>query len=201
MFLGNIVSEKPIKVNGLFYITNDITTINREIPTLIIGWDFSKRILPNKNLSIIEKRIEEFLFWTFSKKEKRIEYEKDLKIFVKSCINAVEKKVKYQYINLLTVKCDDIKKIIKNMTSREVWSIYIYKNSFIYGYSNNRIIGVDLNIIDYLGINRKKVYKILYSNGNKVIFSDDFLTSEIKENVYNNQKIISYLYSIENDDK
>jgi len=199
MFLGNIISEQPIKQNGLFFITDNIENVNRDIPTLIIGWDFSKRIFSGAKLSILNKNIDKNTSWTFTKKEKRIDNEKDLNVFTKNSLKSIENRVKYHYINILTEKCSTVKNLIKKLTSGEVCYIYIHRNSFIYIYCGDVIIGLDLSSIDYLKIDRKKIYKILYRNENKVFFSDDFLSKEIKENIDNNNRIIPYLYAIKND--
>lgn len=200
MYLGNIVSETKIQ-NNLFNCVDKIEDIDRRIPTLIIGWDFSKRIFIDRKLTILNKKIDDNTSWTFTKREKRIEYEKDLDIFTKKTLKLTEKIVNYTYLNLLTTTYSDIKKVIKIWTSSEVSYIYISNNSFVYSYANDNIIGIDLNIIDFLNINRKKVYKLLFFNGNKVVFSDEFLPKNIKENIDNNYKIIPYLYAIENDKK
>ena len=199
MFLGNIISEQPVKQNGLFFITDNLENVNREIPTLIIGWDFSKRVFSGTKLSILNKMIDKNTFWTFTKKEKRIDYEKDLKFFMKNSLISAEKRIIYQYVNVLTDKCEIIKNLIKKLTYGEVCYIYIHRNSFIYIHYRDTIIGVDLNSIDFLKVDRKKVYKILYRNGNKVFFSDDFLSKEVKENIGDNNIIIPYLYAIKND--
>lgn len=199
MYLANIVTETKIENNGLFNITNNLENIDREIPTLIIGWDLSKRLFTGKKLSIIEKKIDNKISWTFTKREKRIDFEKDLSIFVKNTLISLDNVVKYQYVNILTVKYNFIKKLIEKMTSVEVSYIYICKNSFIYVYFDNKIIGIDFNFIDFLNIDRKKVYRILYSNGNNLFFSDDFLKREIRENLDGNNKIIPYLQAIKND--
>lgn len=199
MFLGNIVSENKINIDCLFNISHNIDNINKEIPTLIIGWDFCKSIFSDLNLSILDKKINENTFWTFSKKEKRIDYEKDLKFFYEKCINSIGKNVKYRYINILTCGLNIIKNIIKKIHSNESVYIYIYNNSFIYIYVDNEIIGIDFNSIDYLNINRKKIYKILYGRNNKVFFNEEFLSIGVKEITNNNKRIIPYLYSIKNE--
>src|ERR1035441_439311 len=86
MYLGNIISEQPVKQNGLFFIINNLENVNREIPTLVIGWDFSKRIFNGSKLSILDKKIDKNISWTFTKKEKRVDYEKDLKFFMKNSL-------------------------------------------------------------------------------------------------------------------
>lgn len=199
MYLANIVSETNIDNNGLFNITNNLNNIIREIPTLIIGWDLSKRLFSDRKLSILEKKIDNNISWTFSKREKRIDFEKDLDFFVKNTFKSIEIRVKYKYINILTAKFSIIKKLIKKLTSNEMSCIYIHKNAFIYIFIDNKIIGIDFNFIDFLNIDRKKVYRILYSNGNDLIFSYDFLPKEISNNLDNNYKIIPYLQAIKND--
>ena len=196
MFLGNIISEQPVKQNGLFFIINNLENVNREIPTLVIGWDFSKRIFNGSKLSILDKKIDKNISWTFTKKEKRVDYEKDLKFFMKNSLLSAENRFKYQYINVLTDKYGIIKKLLKKLTYGEVCYIYIHRNSFVYIHYSDVIIGIDLNSTDFLKIDRKKIYKILYRNENKVFFSDDFLSKELKENISDNNRIIPYLYKI-----
>lgn len=198
MFLGNIVSENSIIVSSLFNVVNDINNIDDRVPTLIIGWDFSKRIFSGVKLSILDKNINKNTSWTFTKKEKRVDYEKDLDNFIKNCLNYINNKINYQYINILTSEYKIIKKLIEKLTSTEISYIYVCKNSFIYIYSNYNVIGIDFNCLDYLNIDRKKIYKILYGKGNKIFFNNSFLPSGINENIENKQRIIPYLYEIQN---
>lgn len=199
MYLGNIVSEEKYNNNILFNNISNIDEIDKSVPTLIIGWDFTKHILSGKKLNILNKKINNNVSWTFTKREKRIEYEKDLNFFIKNALKKAKKELKYKYINILTTNLSEIKNIIKKLTSNEVFYIYINKTSFVYLYVNNTVLGFDMNMIDFICVDRKKIYKILFSNGNKVIFSDEFLSKEIKENIENNYKIIPYLYAIENE--
>lgn len=198
MYLGNIVSEDKLKENKLFNYSNGLNGLDENIPTLIIGWDFSKRLFNDKKLNILEKTISRNINWTFTKREKRIDFEKDLSFFIKNTIKTVEKNVKYYYVNILTLTYTKTKNIIKELISNKVCYIYVNRNSFVYIYTGDKIIGIDLNMIDFLNIDRKKVYKVLFSTGNKVTFSDDFLSKEMRENIENN-KIIPYLYAITND--
>lgn len=198
MFIGNIVSETKLNRSELFNYSTSLEDIDRSIPTLIIGWNFSKKIVDNKKLNILTKTIEDNINWTFTKRERRIDYEKDLNIFIKKSLKNVEILVNYKYINLLTCGYSDIKNLLKKLNKNNTNYIYIYRNTFIYICVNNYVFGLDFNIIDYLNIDRKKIYKHLYSTKNILFFSDDFLMNEIKENIENN-KIIPYLYAVKND--
>lgn len=201
MFLGNIVSKLKIECDDLFNVTDDYNNIIEGLPTLIVGWKDVKEIFENKRkISILDKRIDNNLYWTFTKYERRIDYDKDIEFFIKYCIKLIENDIEYEYLNLLTNRYSRVKKLIKYLTSKNVSYIYIYKNSFIYIFSKNKIVGIDFNAIDFLKINRKKVYKILYSNNNKLFFSDDFLTKTTRLIIRQN-KIIPYLYFLKHNDR
>lgn len=198
MYLGNILTEEKLKESNLFNYVNNFSDVDKKIPTLIIGWDFCKRLYSDRKLNILDKIIDKNTSWTFTKREKRIDFETDFNLFIKNAIKIAENKIKYEYINVLKLSYNNAKKLLENLMYGEVSHIYIHKNSFVYAYTNGSVIGFDLNMIDYLNIDRKKIYKILFSNGNKVIFSNEFLDKSIRENIENNYKIIPYLYAIEN---
>lgn len=198
MYLANIVSENYIQENNLLNFVKSLNEIDKRAPTLIIGWGFSKLLFPDRKLNILTKRIEDNISWTFTKRERRIEYEKDMKSFIMNILKNAEKKINYQYLNILTCSIYDIKNLIKNLINSDISYIYIHRNSFIYIYNNGNVIGIDFNMIDYLNIDRKKVYKYLYHGKNIVFFSDNFLNDDIRENI-NNNKIIPYLYLIQDD--
>lgn len=200
MYLGNIVSEEKLVEIPIFNYSSDLSNIDIKIPTLIIGWDLCKRLFKDKKLSILDKVINENISWTFTKKERRIDFEIDIENFIKKIFKNIKTHLEYEYINILTINFNKIKNIIKELTSQKKFYIYIHNNSFIYAYFNNKVIGVDFNMIDFLNIDRKKIYKILYPN-NEVIFSDENLPKIIRENIDNNYKIIPYLYAIQNDKK
>jgi hypothetical protein len=195
MYLGNIVSETPINVDGLFFKTDNINDIIVGIPTLVIGWDFTKRLFSNKyKLSILEKSISKDLFWTFTKKERRVDFEIDFKTFVGKTILTADKVIPYTFVNLMTTNMSEIKFLIQKLVSTDISHIYIKNNSFIYIFNENNVYGIDFNTIDFMNIDRKKVYRILFSNKNEVFFNTDFLSKDIKLNIpTNNNKIIPYL--------
>jgi len=199
MYIGNIVSLVESNTNQLFNLTTDINNIDSELPTLIIGWEFTKLIYGENKPSILEKKIENRLYWTFSKKERRVDYEEDYKSFIENCIEYASTKIEYHFLNVLTDKKSFIKKLIKNLTSTKIFSIYIKNNSFIYIFDETKIIGVDFNAIDFLKIDRKKIYRILYHNKNNLFFNSDFLDKEISINIQvKNNKLIPYLYKVIN---
>ena len=196
MFLGNIVSENPLNMSGLYNVTDNLENIVSGIPTLIIGWGFTKLILSDRKPSILEKKIDDNLFWTFTKRERRFDYEQDIKKYISTCLNHIENTIKYKYINILTSKIGEIKKILKLLTKKEISHIYI-RNDFCYLLNNDTIYGIDLNTIDFINIERKKIYKLFYTNNCNVHFNDEIIPKDVKLNITNkNIKITPYIIKL-----
>ena len=196
MFLGNIVTEIELKNNQLFKIAVNLDEIDKELPTLIIGWEFTKILFGDNKPSILEKQINENLFWTFTKRERRVDFEEDYKKFIELCVEKINDRINYNFINILTIKQSFIKNIIRKLASTNVSYIYIKNNSFIYIFDGTEITGIDFNAIDFIKIDRKKVYRILYSKNNEVFFNTDFLLKEIKSNLINKNRLVPYFKTI-----
>ena len=73
--------------------------------------------------------------------------------------------------------------------------IYVKNNSFIYILNENSIYGLDLNTIDFLNIERKKIYRRLYSNNNEIHFNEDIIPKNLRKEIKNN-KIIPFIIKI-----
>ena len=86
--IGIIFSEKIFKkVPPYIQVTDDMSLLDSDLPKLIIGLELSKRHIDN--FSIIEKKANDNLYWTFKKTEKRNDYEKDLNNFYKEVIKNI----------------------------------------------------------------------------------------------------------------
>ena len=80
MYIGNIVTTSNLELEN-FKICHKLDTIDDRLPTLIIGWNKTKELVEDK-VSILHKQINPKLFWTFSTKERKSEYETDLDSFI-----------------------------------------------------------------------------------------------------------------------
>lgn len=197
MFLGNIITEENLESNKLFNITNSLDGIITGIPTLIVGWNLTKKLFDGRKMSILEKQIDKDLFWTFTKKEKRVDFEQDYGIFIKNSFKTLNDNVRYEYVNILTSRINEIKNILKKIKSKEKCYIYIHNNSFIYISDGETIFGVDINMIDFINIERKKIYKLFYSNANNdLFFTNDFIDKNLKQNLIDNVKLIPHIKRI-----
>ena len=196
--LGSIVSRRKIKEKINFIeVVNEIDLVSdKEKPILIIGYNEAKSIYPN--ISILDKKISNNIYWTFSKTEKKYEYDKDIKLFYDYVISSAIKNIEYYYINILKLKYNNIKKIINILNNNKKKYIYI-NNNILYIYYNNYILGLSLEMTDYLGIERNKILNKIKRNSENIIkYSDSFLDLSLKKVINNKKYVMPYFMSIQN---
>jgi hypothetical protein len=195
MYVGNIITNSKIE-NDNFKICKDLNCIDDTLPTLIIGWDNTKKLL-NGEVSILHKQIKNNLFWTFSNKERKSEYETDLDSFISFCYNSFGEHIPYVYLDLLYINKKINYRIIKKILSLEKSFTYITPTNMVYVYGENIIFGIDLNIVELFdGKKEKVINKITHLKNNTLIDSEIF--NKCKDLIYkikNKNRYIPYVYS------
>ena len=152
-----VVGKKLTNIEGFVEQVHSIEEADSTKPILIVGWDNAKQF---EGYNILDRKLSEGVFWTFSRAENRYEFEKDLKKFYNYLFDNVTKYIIYDYIN-----------------------IYISSN-MMYAVLDDKILGVSFQMLEYCGISRDKVLKrikenksdgIIYDNSRDVIKLGRFL--------------------------
>lgn len=193
MIIGNIISSN--KEGDLKYI-NYCTSLDKclkDIPTLIIGWSNTKKIFGEGNVSILNKGIDKTIFWTFNQKEKKIEYDIDTLTFYKFCFKHMKTRYKYVYVDPIHDSLSNIKKIIKKIKSLKNTKVY-QEDDYIYIYGDNLIFGIDLNIIDFIGIDKYKLKNKIEKITNVLLSKNDIFIcyNDLISEFNNDVKYITY---------
>ena len=196
-YIANIITKSRLDVGEYINVTRDITKVDLTIPTLIIGWAMVKEIYPNAD--ILNKQISETVYWTYSNREKRREYEPDLAKFIKNAFSRLETSIKYTFFNVLTNPLSRNKCLLKYINSPITKIVYI-TDKHIFIYDSKQVTGVSLSDLEFYGFERERIIDILKRNSyNRLVFSDSFLNFKIKRSIGDNGKIVPFLYSIKND--
>jgi hypothetical protein len=196
-YIANIITKTRLDVGEYINVTKDITKVDLTIPTLIIGWAMVKEIYPNAD--ILNKQISETVYWTYSNREKRQEYEPDLDKFIKNAFSRLETSIKYTFFNVLTNPLSRNKCLLKYINSPITKIVYI-TDKHIFIYDSKQVTGVSLSDLEFYGFERERIIDILKRNSyNRLVFSDSFLNFKIKRSIGDNGKIVPFLYSIKND--
>jgi len=194
MKIGNIISDSKI-IEDNFNHYNEISQIDNDFPTLIIGWAKTKEIYKDK-VSILHKQISENLFWTFSEKERKVDFEVDIESFKNNCYKKIGDNLHYVYLDILHGKYKINKKIIQKIYSLTSPVSYISKNNMLYIFNENLIFGIDLNICDFIGVKKEKIIGRITSLPNSLLLGNEIFNKckEIIKKIDNKERLIPYIY-------
>ena len=156
----------------------------------------SGRDFCNHFISIIHKKINHRLYWTFTTKERKVDYEVDLEKFKELCFNQFGDNIPYVYLDLIHGKTKTNIKITKKILSLKKPVIYFSDKGMVYIYDENIIFGVDLSIIEYTNLNKEKIINKIKNIGDNVLVSDEIF-NKCKDLLYKikfKNKLIPYIY-------
>ena len=194
MNIGNIVTKSKIEVEN-FNICKDLECIDETLPTIIVGWKFTKELLGN-DISILHKTINKKLFWTFDSKERKSEFEIDLENFKDNCFNIYGENIPYVYLDLLYNSKKINYRVIKKILSLKNPVTYFSENNMVYIYGDNILFGIDLNVIEYFDNKKEKIIeKIKKINSTTLV--DHTIFNKCKDLIYklkNKNRYITYIY-------
>ena len=193
--LGYIVSNRKIKgLNGFVEQVNDIDLADSSKPILIVGWENAKK--HPKYSSILDKQLDDNLFWTFSRNESRSDFEEDLENFYNIIYNNILNNIKYYYVNIFKLRYNKIKKLYNILNSNKLKNIYISSDGMLYIPFEENILGLSLNILEYCGISRDKILSRIGSNpSNKIIDDGSKSIFKLSKRLGNKRYALPYFIS------
>lgn len=159
----------------------------RSLPTLIIGYRKAKGMIDGFN--ILEKSYpSQNLYWTFTRHERRHEYETDIGKFYDMAVRMAIGDVTYRYVNPYQSRYNEIKQLLSFIKSGMRKTVMYDKNGgnmFIYDADRHVIYGVSLNACEFIGIDSSKViWKIVTNPSNRLILPDVRLPYRVKKVIY-----------------
>jgi hypothetical protein len=198
-YIGNIVSDLEFSINRRFNFVKTYDDIIVGIPTLILGYKEIQTIEPDFN--ILNHRINDNLFWTFKKNEKRDKFNQVVIEFVEYCFNKLVNDVEYIYIDPITYSKESLGKISSRVSQVKNPVGILINDRVIYIYGEKLIFGIDLELCELAGINKEKLTKkyeklvggfldydkIFIEYGNDIVALNDSI------------RYLPFLYSIDNE--
>lgn len=192
MTLGYIVTDRIMKgIDGFVEQVKDVQMADSTKPILIVGWEKAKAM--PQYTSILERKLDENLYWTFGKTESRQDLEIDLQRFYKLIYDKVLSKIRYYYINVINIKYNKIKKLIEYIYSPIDKHIYVSGEMVYISYMSNGILGISLTILEYCGIQKAKVMKKLAAcRYNHIIEANTKYLYKLKKVLANKKYAVPY---------
>ena len=198
MKIANIVTSNKVDVTSDINVVKDLKDIIEGIPTLVTSY---KWVSSNyDDYEIYDKKINDNLYWTFARTERRDIFATDVELFITIANKRLIKDIDYIAIDLIQFHPETVRKIVKKILSIEKKTAFKHKD-MIYIYGDKLIFGVDLDLIKYMGLDVDKIENKIKSKCD-VFLEDDEIFIEYKDNMErldHSVKYIPYLYTIKNE--
>ena len=156
--LGYVISDRKIKLDNAVLGQMD-SEQEVDVPCILVGWAKAKTHPADKN--ILERKLSDKLYWTFSRQEDRSRFEDDLRKFEKMCIDRAVKSIPYKYVNILMLGYTALKKLV-TIINEEEGCVYL-SEGMAYLPHNGVILGISLVVLSYCGVSKRKAYTWLKS--------------------------------------
>lgn len=179
MKIGNIIFENDLinhkKIDYINYHKYvDDLIYNDQLSTLIVGWSLFKKMNNihhfNDEQTILEKTvISNNLFWEFSFSENKNSNITGINSFIIDSPFHYFNKYTYSNIDPIIFNIKNVDGFIKKISS-ELIITYIYDDKMLYCLDfNNKIIGIDLIMLDFFGIDRIKLIDEIINRSKKYV--------------------------------
>jgi hypothetical protein len=151
-----------------------------------------------ENVHVLDKKIGKNLYWTYTKLEKRNEFEKDLLMFNELVVSKLSNSVKYTFINIFCEPLARIKSII-GFIRNDSDKIFYLTDRHIYLYYEGNVIGFSLDYTRYIGIKDDKIRSLIKEGKNNIILdNDNFISYKMKMFIPSCNILVPYLYFLKN---
>lgn len=200
MKIANIVTNYNLDISEQFNIVESMDNIIHGLPTLIIGFDIVNELYPD--FDILDIKVEENIYWTFKKNEKRDKYNEDLNWFIQKVYDDLVKNCMYIFVDVIQYNKQTLIKILKKILSFK--KIITYQTEdMLYINGENYIFGVDLKLLHYVGFDKNKIINKIKRISNSFLDNNQIIIEYKKyvEDLGLPNKYIPYLYSITHDEK
>jgi hypothetical protein len=198
MKIANIVTNNKINVSEDFNVVKSMDEIIHGLPTLIISFSYVNKHYPE--FDVMEMHIQDNLYWTCTPSEGRDKFREDVFHFVYMVYKDLFEKVSYIFVDPIQYKSKALLKITRKILSSKNKITYIY-GKMIYIFTDNIIFGVDLNLLEYIGLDFEKIKtKIISLSSVFLVHEDIFIEYKHTIEDFDNQnRYIPYLYSIKHE--
>jgi hypothetical protein len=195
MYIGRIITKgKNLETVDFVDITQQLNITDKTVPTLIIGKQNAEKICGKENVHVLDKKIEDNVYWTFGKLERRNDFERDLLAFNKMLIKKLFKNINYEYFNVYTTDYNDVKSLLTKIDKNKGNVCYV-SDKDLYLLIGNTVYGISFRDLEYIGVNKDKVInRIKRNRGNKIITNDYFISKNMKKYLNNTRFMVPYIY-------
>ena len=152
-YIGRIITNTKIDdVSEFIEVTEDSSSIvgnETKIPTLIVGYKRAQEICGD--VKILKRKIGKNLYWTFSKRERRVDYDQDIVTFQKTVSDFLLKCCKYEYVDVMTCSEETRNTLVGKVLDAGMHKVIYESPTMYYMYvpSEGKVYGVSKEVLKF----------------------------------------------------
>ena len=199
MEIANILSNNDLNIGPEFNVVKSIDDIvYNNLPLLVVGYTEAIELFGIDNINVLRRNVNKNVFWTFKKNVERNIYENDLEDFIIYSYKKATENINFIDLDLIQFSKSKIYKIVRKLFKLKNVISYKSEKNVVYIYSDNLIFIVDLNLLQYFGLNIDKVENKIKERSDKYISGNEILIeyNNHLDRLNHNYKLIPFLYSI-----
>lgn len=188
--IANILAEKTSINEPIYNIAHRKDELIEGIPTLVIGWEFTKSMYPEAN--IIEWKIDENTYWTFGNRERRSAYEERINRFFELAVGRINKALRYEFVNILSIDDEKRENFLSDINGSNGTYVYTYNNMCYMCIPDKMVVyGIYIKDLMYAGMDVKSFFRGLYGSEHAVQVSCE---SDDEKNIRSMFKNCNYIF-------
>lgn len=198
MKVANIVTTSKIVVPEIFNVVPSMEEAIDGLPTLLVGYQLANKF--NPDFDITEIKLDDNIYWTFKKTEKRDKYEEDLRWFLIKTFSDLTNEIDYVFVDPIQYRPKTLLKILKKIYSIKNKITYL-DGEMLYIYGEQIVFGINLELLRFIGLNTEKILFKIKRISDVFLIKNEILI-EYKnyiETLYIKAKYLPYLYFIVNE--
>ena len=199
MEIANIVCTDKLNIGPEFNVVKSVDDIvYANLPLLIIGYDKAIELYGADNVNVLKRNINNKVFWTFGRTVERKIYEPDLEDFMRHAYKKAVENINFIDFDVIQFNNRKLLKIAKKLLNLKDPISYKTDNDIIYVYGENIIFGIDLKLLDFVGVDIEKVEKKIIEKSLVFLTGSEILIeyNNHLERLNYDYKYVPFLYSI-----
>lgn len=195
-YIANILTKDYFEPFELYNIVSEPDKLISGIPTLVVGWETTKELYPDA--SIIEWKVDENVYWTYGKYERRDKYEANVKKFNDLALKKFIDSVNYVFYDVILGGEDRFTKFIDLLLCNMSKTIYVTGDMMYISYDGMaKVVGVSLRDCDYVNETyKKRIFSAMYNNPSVILLkNNDAISKEVRFKTRGRAYILPYLCS------
>ena len=199
MKLGFVISDTELDLGDKYICGSYEDSLEYpDLPKIIVGMYLANELYSNET-DILDRKLPDGVFWTFTKKEQRRYHAEDMEDFKQHCVDRLVENLKYEFVDPLMSTLEENKAKFDEIKAKGDLTTY-YNKDMVYIHVDGTVYGINMMFYEYLGLSRDTMLDKLKAISKVFLVEEDIIIEykDYLERLDNQERFVPHLYSIIN---